>query len=231
MKSVNKAVRKKDAMELLLGKPVYTDDIAPKDCLVVKLLRSPYANAYVKSINTDIAMKVPGIEAIYTYKDVDQNMKRFTCAGQTYPEPSPYDRLILDKHVRFIGDPVAIVAGVDERCVDKAMKLIKAEYEVLEPVLDFTSCSFNTTSLKLALSISMSVTKIILGSLYFSHISHALFVPVCMPALPETTMIAASAADTASSTSPTKSKKPGVSRIFILTLSHSIGTTDVCIEN
>jgi hypothetical protein len=57
MKSVNKAVRKKDAMELLLGKPVYTDDIAPKDCLVVKLLRSPYANAYVKSINTDIAMK------------------------------------------------------------------------------------------------------------------------------------------------------------------------------
>ena len=143
MKSVNKAVRKKDAMELLLGKPVYTDDIAPNDCLVVKLLRSPYANAYVKSINTDIAMKVPGIEAIYTYKDVDQNMKRFTCAGQTYPEPSPYDRLILDKHVRFIGDPVAIVAGVDERCVDKAMKLIKAEYEVLEPVLDFTKAKDN----------------------------------------------------------------------------------------
>lgn len=138
MKSVNKAIRKKDAMELLLGKPVYTDDIAPKDCLVVKLLRSPYANAFVKNINTDIAMKVPGIEAIFTYKDVDQNMKRFTCAGQTYPEPSPYDRLILDKHVRFIGDPVAIVAGADERCVDKAMKLIKTEYEVLEPLLDFT---------------------------------------------------------------------------------------------
>lgn len=75
MNSVNKAIRKKDAMELLLGKPVYTDDIAPKDCLVVKLLRSPYANAFVKNINTDIAMKVPGIEAIFTYKDVDQNMK------------------------------------------------------------------------------------------------------------------------------------------------------------
>ena len=43
MKSVNKAIRKKDAMELLLGKPVYMEDIAPKDCLVVKLLRSPYA--------------------------------------------------------------------------------------------------------------------------------------------------------------------------------------------
>ena len=136
MKSVNKAVRKKDAMELLLGKPVYTDDIAPKDCLVVKLLRSPYANAYVKSINTDIAMKVPGIEAIYTYKDVDQNMKRFTCAGQTYPEPSPYDRLILDQRVRFVGDAVAIIAGETEAAVDHAMRLIKVKYQVLEPVLD-----------------------------------------------------------------------------------------------
>ena len=130
-------------MELLLGKPVYTDDLTPKDCLVVKLLRSPYANAIVKDINIAIAMKVPGIEAIYTYKDIDQHQKRFTCAGQTYPEPSPYDRLILDQHVRFIGDPVAIVAGETENCVHKAIKLIKAEYEVLEPVLDFTTALDN----------------------------------------------------------------------------------------
>lgn len=130
-------------MELLLGKPVYTDDLTPKDCLVVKLLRSPYANAIIKDINIAIAMKVPGIEAIYTYKDIDQHQKRFTCAGQTYPEPSPYDRLILDQHVRFIGDPVAIVAGETENCVDKAIKLIKAEYEVLEPVLDFTTALDN----------------------------------------------------------------------------------------
>ena len=143
MKSVNKCIRKKDSMELLLGKPVYTDDLTPKDCLVVKLLRSPYANAIIKDINTAIAMKVPGIEAIYTYKDIDQHQKRFTCAGQTYPEPSPYDRLILDQHVRFIGDPVAIVAGETENCVDKAIKLIKAEYEVLEPVLDFTTALDN----------------------------------------------------------------------------------------
>jgi len=143
MKSVNKCIRKKDSMELLLGNPVYTDDLAPKDCLVVKLLRSPYANAIIKDINTAIAMKVPGIEAIYTYKDIDQHQKRFTCAGQTYPEPSPYDRLILDQHVRFIGDPVAIVAGETENCVDKAIKLIKAEYEVLEPVLDFTTALDN----------------------------------------------------------------------------------------
>lgn len=137
MKSVNKPIKKIDSIQLVTGQPVYTEDIAPSNCLVVKLLRSPHANAIIKSINTDIAKKVIGIEAVYTYKDIPENARRFTLAGQTYPEPSPYDRLLLDKHVRFVGDVVAIVAGTDEKCVNKALKLIKVEYEVLEPILDF----------------------------------------------------------------------------------------------
>ena len=75
--------------------------------------------------------------AIYTWKDVDQQGRRYTQAGQTYPEPSPYDRLVIDRHVRFAGDVVAILAGKDEKCVDKAMKLIKVRYEVLPAVLDY----------------------------------------------------------------------------------------------
>lgn len=138
---VNRPVRKKDAMSLLLGKPVYLDDLTPQDCLVVKILHSPHAHALIREIRTDIAMKVPGIEAIYTYKDVPQ--KRFTMAGQTYPEPSPYDRLILDQRLRFVGDPVAIVAGENEKAVDKALKLIKVQYEVLEPVLDIHTAKDN----------------------------------------------------------------------------------------
>ena len=51
-KSVNYSVRKKDAMQLLLGKPVYVDDITSSDALTVKLLRSPYANAIVEDINS-----------------------------------------------------------------------------------------------------------------------------------------------------------------------------------
>lgn len=143
MKTVAQPIRKKDAMQLVTGQPVYTDDIAPKDCLIVKLLRSPHANAIVESINTDIAKKVKGIEAIYTWQDIDQNGRRFTCAGQTYPEPSPYDRLLLDRHVRFVGDPVAIVAGESEHAVDMALKLIKVEYQVLEPILDFRKAKDN----------------------------------------------------------------------------------------
>ena len=141
LKFVNKGIVKKDAKALLAGKPVYTDDIAPADCLVIKLLRSPHAHALIEEIKIDTALKVPGIEAIFTYKDVPKD--RFTEAGQTFPEPSPDDRLILDRRVRFVGDPVAIVAGKDEASVNRAMKMIKVTYQVLEPILDFTKSKDN----------------------------------------------------------------------------------------
>ena len=143
MKFVNKSIRKKDSMALLNGKPVYTDDIAPSNCLIVKLLRSPHAHALIEDINIDIASKVPGIECILTYKDAPQ--KRFTTAGQSYPEPSPYDRLILDKRLRCVGDPVAIVAGENEKAVNRALNLIKVKYNVLDAVLDFREAMDNET--------------------------------------------------------------------------------------
>ena len=86
-------------------------------------------------------MKVPGVVCAYTYRDVPQ--KRFTMAGQTYPEPSPYDRLILDRRVRFVGDAVAVVAGESEKAVDQALGLIKVKYQVLEPVLDIHTAKDN----------------------------------------------------------------------------------------
>lgn len=141
MKYVNTSVQKKDSMALVTGQPVYTDDIAPKDCLIVKLLRSPHAHALVEEIHTEAALKVPGIACVLTYKDVPQ--QRFTLAGQTYPELSPYDRLILDQRVRFVGDNVAIVAGETEKAVDKALKLIKVKYQVLDAVLDFHEAKDN----------------------------------------------------------------------------------------
>lgn len=140
-KAVGRPVRKKDAMQLLLGKPAYVDDVTPRDCLVVKVLRSPHAHALIEEIRTDIAEKVPGIACIFTWKDVPQ--KRFTMAGQTYPEPSPYDRLILDRRVRFVGDAVAVVAGESEKAVDQALGLIRVRYQVLEPVLDLHTAKDN----------------------------------------------------------------------------------------
>jgi CO/xanthine dehydrogenase Mo-binding subunit len=135
MKMIGKGISKIDGMSIVTGKPVYTEDLVVKDALTIKILRSPHAYAKIKNIDTSKAEKLDGVEAIFTYKDVPN--VRFTLAGQSYPEPSPYDRLILDQVVRYVGDEVAVIAAVDEVTALNAMKLIKVDYEVFEPLLDF----------------------------------------------------------------------------------------------
>ena len=136
MKIVNTGVRKVDSLAVVTGRPVYTDDLnINNNALVLKILRSPHASAKILDIDTSIAMRVPGVECILTHHDVPKT--KFTLAGQSYPEPSAYDRRILDDCVRYIGDEVAIVAAVDEKTAVKAMKLIKVKYEVLDAIVDF----------------------------------------------------------------------------------------------
>jgi len=135
MKEVNKSIPKKEGMGLSFGRPAYTDDLAPQNSLIVKVLRSPYAFARIKSIDTELAEKLTGVKCVLTYKNVPRNI--VTRAGQGYPEPSPHDKFILDEYVRYIGDEVAAVAAEDEAAAEEALKLIHVEYEVLQPVLDF----------------------------------------------------------------------------------------------
>ncbi len=133
LQSVGLPVEKLDSRANLHGRAVYTDDLASSDALVVKILRSPHAHAWIRSIDTTKASLVPGVELILTWADVPKT--RFTLAGQSYPEPSPYDRLILDREVRYVGDEVAIIAADTERNALKAMRLIKVDYEVRPAVL------------------------------------------------------------------------------------------------
>lgn len=134
-KAVHQPAPKIDAMAIATGKPVYTDDLAPENCLIVKLLRSPHAFARILSIDKAAAEKVPGVICVLTYADMPRN--RYTFAGQSYPETSPYDRYILEDLVRYVGDAVAIVAAETQDAADRALKLIRVTYEKLEPVLDF----------------------------------------------------------------------------------------------
>ena len=135
MKEVSKNLPKIDGMGLVLGRPAFTDDLASKDALIVKVLRSPHAFARIKNIDSKKALDIEGVECVLTYKDVSRNI--FTRAGQGYPEPSPYDKFILDEYVRHVGDEVAVVAAIDEKSAIEALGAIEVEYEVLEPILDF----------------------------------------------------------------------------------------------
>lgn len=132
---IGKIVEKLDSKAIVTGKAIYTDDIAEKDALIVKILRSPYPFAKIKNIDISRALKLNGVELILTYKDVPKT--RFTLAGQSYPEPSPLDMLILDEYIRYVGDAVAIIAADTEETAYNAMKRIRVEYERYEAVIDF----------------------------------------------------------------------------------------------
>lgn len=135
MKEVNRSVPKIDGMGLITGKPAFTDDLAPADALVVKVLRSPHAFARIRSIRTDAALKLPGVACVLTWQDIPHVI--ITRAGQGYPEPSPRDRFVLDEYVRHVGDDVAVVGAENDKAAAAALRAIKVDYEVLAPVLDF----------------------------------------------------------------------------------------------
>ncbi len=142
MKYIGKKIHKSDGNALVKGLPVYTDDLGiNNNTLIIKILRNPHPNAVIKSIDVSEALAMDGVECALTYKDVPDVY--FTLAGQSYPEPSAYDRRVLDRHVRYVGDEVAIVAAVDEKTALKALKKIHVEYDVLEPVLDLDTALDN----------------------------------------------------------------------------------------
>ncbi len=139
---VSHSLPKIDALSLIQGKPAYTDDLAPADALVVKLLRSPHAFAKILSIDKSQALALEGVACVLDWRDVPRIP--YTRAGQGHPEPSPHDRFILDRYVRFVGDEVAVVAAESEAVALKALSLIKVEYEILEPLLDFEAAADNS---------------------------------------------------------------------------------------
>lgn len=135
MKNIGNTLPKVDARANMLGGAVYVEDY-PRlpGTLIVKALRSPYAHAYIRSIDTRIACKVPGVAAIFTYADAPDI--RYSANGCTYPESCPYDRKILDRTVRYVGDEVALVAAETEAAAARALRLIRVQYDVLPAVLD-----------------------------------------------------------------------------------------------
>jgi len=134
MRYVGKSFDKIDAQGILSGKPSYTEDFIPSNALYIKVIRSPHPFARVLDVDGTKAMKVPGVEAVFSYKDTPK--KRFTMAGQSYPEPSAYDKYILEDIVRYVGDEVALVVATDRRTAERAALLVDIKYEVLPPVLD-----------------------------------------------------------------------------------------------
>lgn len=131
---VNQPVRKIDAIGLATGRRDFTDDFHLPGMLEVRFLRSPHAHARIVSIDTAEAEKVPGVHAIVHHFNTPQVLH--TTAGQGFPEPSPYDTMMFNRKVRFVGERVAAVAAETAEAAAEAVSRIRVEYDVMEPVLD-----------------------------------------------------------------------------------------------
>ena len=132
LRYVGKPTGKIDGDALVAGDRLFVEDKVQDHAYALHVLRSPFAHAYIKAIDTSEAEKLEGVVDIIT---------AFNCpdiyymqAGQGYPEPSPYDRRLFNKKVRHVGDRVAAIIAKDEETALKAASLIKVEYDPIKPV-------------------------------------------------------------------------------------------------
>ncbi|GAC1467462.1 MAG: molybdopterin-dependent oxidoreductase [Chloroflexota bacterium] len=134
LSQVGKRAPKVDAAKLATGRAAFGDDVQIRDMLHVKLLSSPHAHARIAQIDLSAALAMPGVHAAISHHDVPRIP--YTSAGQSWPEPSPYDMYILDRKARFVGDVVAAVAAETPREAELAVAAIEVEYDILPAVLD-----------------------------------------------------------------------------------------------
>lgn len=136
--NVGKSVPRVDAFDKVTGRARYTDDLAPKNALIAKILHSTIAHGAVKSIDISEAEKIKGVVKIVTCFDVPNY--RFPTAGHPWSTDPHHqdvaDRLLLTRHVRFYGDDVAAVVAENEVAAAQAIRAIKVEYEEYPFVLD-----------------------------------------------------------------------------------------------
>ncbi len=132
LREVGKVRRKIDGHQLVAGQKAFVEDMVEPGTCILKMLQSPYAHAYIRSIDTQEAEKISGVVSIITYKNCPDVY--YTNAGQGAPEPSPHDRKLFNQKVCYVGDRVAAVVAETEEAADEALKKIKVDYEVLKPV-------------------------------------------------------------------------------------------------
>lgn len=124
---IGKPLPKPDAVSKVTGRAMYADDMLPPRTLHCKILRSPHPHARIVSIDASAARRMPGVRAVITGADLPI---KFGILPVTQDE-----RALEHERVRYVGDPIAAVAAVDEEIAAAACDAISVEFDVLEPVM------------------------------------------------------------------------------------------------
>ena len=123
---VGQPIKRIDAYEKVTGKARYVGDMKLPGMLYAKIFRSSKAHAIVKSVNIEKAKALDGVVTVLTYDDCPDIP--FTTCGHPLPFDTPLDSRMLNKHVRYVGDPIAVVAAESQDIADAAVDLIEVEY-------------------------------------------------------------------------------------------------------
>ena len=135
---VGKRLPRPDAIEKATGAAKYTVDIKLPGMLIGKVLRSPHPHAMILKVDTSRAESLPGVVAVITREDTPKI--RFTRSKGSVtiikPEKVVEDEMVINDKARFLGEPVAAVAAINEGIANEALELIDVEYAVLPAVFD-----------------------------------------------------------------------------------------------
>lgn len=124
---INSRARRIDTPAKATGRAIYIDDISKPGMLYGALLQSPLAHARILSIDTSAAEKLPGVKCVVTAKDA--GLVNYGVSPARYDET-----LFCHDKVRYVGDEIAAVAAIDKETAEKAVELIKVQYEELPAV-------------------------------------------------------------------------------------------------
>lgn len=134
---IGKNIKRVDAFDKVTGRAKYTDDFQIGNALTAKILHSTIANGLVKSIDIKEAEKLEGVYKIITCFDVPD--RAYPTAGHPFSLDPDHgdvaDRKLLNKRVRYYGDDIAAVVAKDSLTAEKAINLIKVEYDEYKPLL------------------------------------------------------------------------------------------------
>ncbi|MBN1249052.1 MAG: xanthine dehydrogenase family protein molybdopterin-binding subunit, partial [Anaerolineae bacterium] len=125
-----------DAAEKVVGRARYATDTSMPGLLVGKVLRSPYAHARIRAIDTGKAEALPGVYAVVTAADLPPLGMDETATEEVRDEQHFRDRVLAGDKVLFVGHPIAAVAARTAEIAEQALQLIQVDYEVLPPVVD-----------------------------------------------------------------------------------------------
>src|SRR6267143_5587326 len=132
---IGKPLPKVDAVSRVTGQAVYADDMLLPRTLHCRILRSRHPHARIRSIDTSAARRIPGVQAVITGADLPI---KFGILPVTQDE-----RALEHEKVRYVGDPIAVVAATDEEVAAAACDAIAVDYEVLEPVMSIDAALAN----------------------------------------------------------------------------------------